>query len=546
MMPVASNSIYPVAQIDQAAEPWIQKYDAVYNDLNTIFEHGLYSRLKKELDSVDPFLQEGQALNHSPLIADRLSALQKLYIQAKQKMGANPEQLTNDTHLEDKWNALGFSEPVTDALLGRHADCVRFLYESKLIFSIVGFRETCGHDHDHCIRFASDGHPLLKVKGEWMRWETLNREVEYNKLSEKIQSRAYPGNIVQGWSYFHPQGLVPIDRFNYERAFLIYELSEGEYTRARQFALKFYETNPERNCGVAKNCILQIFTSPRKHFPTGSDALDTLIENAEAQYPMHVSMRLITADRKVYSFGMQTFPEADKFIKSNLLSHFMTTVPGKVAMIDMEEFREHEGRVTTYIPVSSQAANNILNLIDELHPHELRFQFARQNCSNMMLEVLKKAGYTIDISTDGPEFVYEMLPNLDQFPLIGPLIAKVEECIQFPKMPTFIAKTYTWVKEGLLFVPKKIAIFLSNLLFWKLGAGKKTTPLEEGVQEEELYDKNGLQNFSSVIRSWSDLFKESTSRIYNAKYVLEWQKKQHSTLIEPYTGRPKLFIVPPA
>ena len=200
----------------------------------------------------------------------------------------------------------------------------------------------------------------------------------------------------------------------------------------------------------------------------------------------------------------------------------------------------------TSIPLSSQRSQDILNYLKELNGKQLRFQYERQNCSLLMLEVLKKTGYDVNIRTTGIAFLYDLIPNLNQFPIIGPLVAKVEKCAQWiwNAMPHIVTDPIAWTKKVVLFVPKKFATYAANLLSWKLGAAKKTTPLQEGVEEEELFDKKGLQTFSSVIRSWSDLFKEETTAVYDAKFFMDWQKEQKSTFIDPYTGRPKFSIVP--
>ncbi len=79
-----------------------------------------------------------------------------------------------------------------------------------------------------------------------------------------------------------------------------------------------------------------------------------------------------------------------------------------------------------------------------------------------------------------------------------------------------------------------------------MGGAKKTTPLQDGVEEEELYDKKGIQNFSSVIRSWTDIFKDETSAVNHSKYFIDWQNDQKSTFVEPARDRPRLAIVPQA
>jgi hypothetical protein len=113
-------------------------------------------------------------------------------------------------------------------------------------------------------------------------------------------------------------------------------------------------------------------------------------------------------------------------------------------------------------------------------------------------------------------------------------------------LPGLITKPFEWSGHLIFYVPRKISTILTNLLALKMGAAKKTTPLQQGLEDEEFYDKKKLQNFSSLLRSWKDIFKDETNVVYHSKYFIDWQKKQKSTFTQVYTGRPKFAIVPPA
>jgi hypothetical protein len=530
---------------------WLRRYNEVFNRFQRLNNHGLYSLLAKEIQAITPLLEEGQRINASSgrlpvitqmihdLVRPRIQHLQNTYISAQRKIAEKPDTKDLDAKIEQKWARFGLPA----SILENHADCARFLFESNLINSIIGYRTTCGDPTIHDVKIDVDGHPLLKVNGRWKKWEDINQELHYDAKSEKIKSRDYPGRIVQTWNYFHPLGLMPQDRFNYDQAFHVYELTQDQYDRTCQYASRFYETNAEKDVGIPKDCVVQFFTSPRRQLPE-----HPLLDNLNEQYPTHVAMRLITADRKVYSFGYQLLPEDAEFLTSNPMSNFLTTADAKITMLDYEEFRSHEGRIVTSIPLTAQRGQNILNYVNELNRKQLRFQYERQNCSVPALEVLKIAGYDdVDIRSNGPAFLYEALPNLNQIPKIGPLIAKIEACVQWiwEALPWIITAPIEWTKEVVLFVPKKMCIIAANFITWKMGASKKTTPLASDAEEEDLYDKKGIQSFSSVIRYWGDFFREETTAIYNAKYFIQWQKKQRSTFIEPFNGQPKLSIVPP-
>ncbi len=525
---------------------WLRKFNNSFVRFERISNHGLYPILEKELQNITPLLNDGQKISRSPthysgisimindLVKPRLAQLQTAYTAAQKKLVDHSKEKEGDARLAQKWKGLGLSMSV----LENHADCARFLIKSGLAFAIVGYRESCRNPDLHDLKLDRDGHPMLKMQGRYVRWETISREIHYDPKAEKIKSRAYPGNIVQSWNYFHENGLVPIDRFHYDRAFPVYELTQEEYNRTHQHALKFYETNQEKDPGILKDCIVQFTTIEKRVVLAGA-----LFDNAQRNYPVHVGMRLITPDRKVYSFGYQLLPEEAQFVLSDYFSTFLATAEAKISMCDYEEFRP-VNKLVTSVPLSSQRAQNIINFINDLNGKQLRFQYMRQNCSQLMREVIQLAGYDVDLRTSGKEVFWDALPSLTQLPVIGKIVAFVKKI--WASLPVFMTMPIEFTADVILYFPRKIATVATNVLAWKMGAAKKTTPLQPGVEDEEFYDKKKLQTFSSLIRSWTDIFKEETNAVYHSKYFIDWQNKQRSTFKDIYSGRPKFSIVPPA
>ncbi len=525
---------------------WICRFDSMIFRFEKIAASGSYSILNKEIQEITPFLREGKRLvsSHSPevdsinrLAGPRLLKLEQVVANAQKKIASDPEIKVTDDKLTKKWETLGFPAPI----LEYHADCARFLIESKLAFSIAGYKQTRVHHSEDDVRLDSDGHPLIKMQGRFVRWEKIARELEYDPVSDKIRSR---GNSAQTWNYFYPDGLVPLDRFNYNRAYPIYQLSQDEYDRVIASSKKFYETNPELDVGVPKDCVLQFFTSPRlQGFPD-----HPLLANFHRNIPVHIGIRLITADRQVYSFGWQLPNEESVKVFTHPLSTLAKTAVVKVSMMDYEEFRNHEGRVVTSVPLSSLRSGKILDHVNELSCRHLRLQYARQNCTVVAGELLDIAGYHVGMRTTVGETFLGMVPNLNQLPVIGSTIAKIENAASrtWGLLPNFISHPLSLAKKIILWLPNKVEIFLTNLLILKMGGAKMTAPLPNGVVDEELTDRPGLQTFSRVIRSWTDMFKEETSAVSHSKYFFDWQKKQKSTFVEPGSSPPKLTIVPPA
>jgi hypothetical protein len=543
------------AETRQIAE-WLQRYNNAFRRFPIVMRRGLYPVIQEEVKAITPLLNEGRwmvqaggrvsqatQLIHN-LVLPRLQYLQTTCQSATQTLAKHSNETNEESKWIKKWNQFG----LPPYILENHADFVRFLFNSEIIYSIVGFRETCGNNNEHGIRIDQDGHPLLKMQGNWVRWERISQELCYDTQSKQIRSRTR--NTAQGWGYFHPQGLVPLDRFNYDRAFPIYQLTQEEYQRTLQHARRFYETHLEKDPGIPKDCIVQFFTSPRRQFPR-----TFLLDNVNSQYPSHVGVRVIQRNPNggadVYSFGLQTDLSDSELLHSDYLNYLLITARGKITMLDFEEFwKPYAERIVTSIPLSSQDCQGVLDFVNEMNRKQIRFQYARQNCCVLMLEILKRAGYEIDIRTNLVDYFYDALPNFNQIPKIGPLIAKVEQCVQriWRALPQWITSPPESIKKAILYVPRKTLDFIAILVSLKLGANKKTVPLPAGVQEDEFSNKPKFQNFSSVIRSPWDVFSntEQITAIYSAKKFMDWQLAQASTARYPYSGRPKLCIVPPA
>ena len=341
-----------------------------------------------------------------------------------------------------------------------------------------------------------------------------------------------------------------MDRFNYDAVYPIYTLSQEEHARLIQHAENFYQTNPKRDTETEKNCVVQFVTSAHDEGIPNKPYL----ANLKREVPVHIGIRLITAAGDVYSFGTEVpLSERTKvgseFDVSQFFSHFFTTSDARISMLDYEEFREHEERMVTSIPLTFQRAKNMLNRLNELNAHQLRFQFGRQNCSSLMLEMMQEAGYDIDMrSTLGAE-IRAALPDANQLPLIGPLIGKVETfigCIWNAVVnatPQCIRTGFSWLDYVIFYIPRKLGTIMTNLIIWKLGGSQYTSPLAQGTPDERLYNAKRIQSFSKVIRSWKDIFRDETSAINHSRFFLDWQKKQRSTNTFKSGARPKLCIL---
>ncbi len=555
---------------------WFQKIDGDERILARELAGGsktLYPVLARQISIINEHLREGATLaarvggQVSAAISQRITGLrEQLLSPAENLVRAHPDEFgqesvqgrDSDAAIEKKWLDLGLPKEVLET----DADCARFLLKTKLAYAIVGFKEAAMNpEAQETIRFDADGHPQLKVDGNWTRWEILRDYFEYDEKQGKVISRRNDHELV--WTYISPRGFTRADRFEYPNAYPVHQLSQEEYRIVRAQAAKFYETHPELDAGTEKDCIVQFFTSPRWYLYPEMP----IFENGKNELPIHIGVRLITADRHVYSFGFEMTPEQAEHIlpgKAMISTSLATTADTRIAMADYEEFREHHGRITTSIPTTSARAQKILEKISAFNQNQIRFNFKEQNCTALVGEVFQETGYQMpEVRTTLTGIIARSFPTVEQVadaigknvPLIGPalksMILKVKEALTSAwqwivnMTPNWIKKAIDFIVTVITYIPRKIVTIFENCVALAVGGAKMSGPLEKGRTEDELGTETPtIKSFSTIIRNWTDIFKDSTAVAYHSGPFIQWQKEQPSTVTNPYSGKPRMDLYP--
>ncbi len=433
-----------------------------------------------------------------------------------------------------KWVGLGLPPSV----LTNYPDCAEFLLKSGLAQTLVFFQESSAQPHKQGLKLGEDHHPCLKVEGKWQRWEMIRDEFEYDAKRGKIVSK---NQREQVWNYVSPDlpkgGLRPVDRFEYVQVYPVHQLSQEQYEKVVAQALKFYGTHPEWDPGIAKDCVVQFFTSPRQNGLPETP----LFKNAKGQFPVHIAIRVITKEGKVYSFGFQMTPEQNEHILPEgkmLTRQQLSTADTKISMLDYEETRIHEGRITTSIPLTSARADNVLEKINGFNEQQIRFNFMKQNCTVLVAEVFNETGYDMpETRTTLGGMIWDALPD-------------AEDIFGAHSVPALIAGSISYICQSMaqidpaMHVFKQVKPLLENNVALYFGAAKASEPLKAGRAEEEFGKEPAIKSFSRPIRHRTDLFKKETAIIYSSAPFIEWQKQQPSTFIEPYHGKPQMTLYP--
>lgn len=442
------------------------------------------------------------------------------------------KQLAIRRREQAKFVKLGFPQEISE----KYPECVHFLLESGAAFATATFKNSTKTGPDnHGIRLDSDGHPLIRMENEWRRWEHVQASLEFDKDLNQIVSK---GNPALKWNYISPDGIVQKGGYEYDEIYPVEQLDEEEYKSLLAHSQKAWDSLPEVDPGEEKECILQIATTDNT--PQERDWLNNNLHNNMAG---HTWVRIIDKEGKVYSFGFLFPADQGRIITRN--PPFNNLISGKtnIATYDYEETRSFQARRVTSIPMTAARKEQILAAVTAWNKEGIRFNYVHQNCTKFTTIVLGMAGIHVKTRITFAQFLARNLPDLP------PAIKKVQEAVASvfetigSYLPEPVLHVFSLVTEVTTFIPRKIWTFLSNLLVIGLGGAQATFSLPEEKIDHLKMEDDRLIDFQSLIRSPLDMFEDEKSDSYHSAVLVDWQKKQSSTITYSYQG-PKMYMLP--
>ena len=351
--------------------------------------------------------------NSSLSLLDKVEALQALeYESLSQDQRIEMQRfITEQAHIircQTKWLDLGLSE----AVLRTAPDCVDELISSHIAHFIVLFR-AAGHD----VTLDHNDHPFIKMNGIMTPWDEIKACIEFNKEKECFVSKRDP-NL--SWTYICPDGFVQKEPYP-TTLYPICTLKQDELAALQAHAAKFWESHPEVDPGLAKPCVLQIFSSRIDTF-----SRNWFTENYLDLAPRHVGIRLIDSTGKLYSFGLQINKQFREFI-SRSPSSILATGRAQVVVPDFYETHIFNRRMITSIPLTNERMQNILHEagLVNMGPGE-HFCQLRPNCLSFAIKMAKLAGVEIDCKMSVSEMILTAIPVIGKvYQAALPLLNKI-------------------------------------------------------------------------------------------------------------------------
>lgn len=529
------------ARLETAKENWSQSIDALANNAHAILKapHRNYALLQKTVKALDQKVTTAAesiigALD-GPSKAQKKEALNELsgFIQKKKHEIESHQQLLQnelDNHPAElkahaRWESLGHNPDFIET----HPDFVDFFLSSGVAYQIAGFRNTSQNLHTrHAISKDEDGHPMVLFEGKMTRWDAIKERFTFLKEYDVLVSKNDPE---ERWTYTE-NGITNRDIYRYNEAFHIYTLPQEERAKLQLHAQDFFDDkNPDTTPNIPKDCVIQICTN------VGVLCKDSnpLIKKVTKKLASHYRIRVITKEGKVYSFGYRRdVGERDFLQKSSTLGQ----VRGVVAMNDFDEFRAHDGCYVTTAPLSTDAANRILQELVRLNENVPAFDYFDENCVEITGRCMRIAGIEIDtkarLETCVRDIAYSFIKGI---PILGKVVKQIKVIAKrvfnaIPPMPAPIKRTLRVVSHAVFFIPTKLFALVKNILVLCLG----WTKVSPGLADV------GKGRSFKVFR---DLLDADYSNVAYPRKLLRWQKRQKTTHCHIYGGKPRLVIMPP-
>lgn len=407
-----------------------------------------------------------------------------------------------------KWEELGLES----SLPSSHPDFVKLMIDTKLAFTVVGFFNTSdAKDKDPPIKLE-DGMPHLKCEGSWISWEQFQDEFEFSEYDQKFISKQNRG---ESWTYTYPSGFIKEDPNCFKKAFPVFELSDEQYAQVKEIASKFIS-----NESGEKDCIVQFYTSPEL------PSTNRWKKNLHERLPVHLGMRVITKDKKLYSFGLF----GNSYITTDMknIRNTLKTYNACIRAPDYYEFGRFYKRRITSIPTTSEKAAKILERITEFNQKGIRYNMFAQNCFAVADDILNELGYESPVKSLAPrEFFWLLLPNAEDF-YLGNLVKKAQSLRRF--IPSIITAN-------------PIKTLCTSAFLCLFGASKQEKPQTKLTQEPS-FKKPGAKPITCLYPTWKSLLNPDIGRINHHAPFMQWQLDQKSTFETDDRNKPKLHFLP--
>lgn len=310
--------------------------------------------------------------------------------------------------------------------------------------------------------------------------------------------------------------------------FPVFRITEKEYKEVLHFALNMHtsgETDKE-----PKDAVFQIVTSRFSEKDHPKNFYERLFNIPKC----HVSVRIITKDQAVYSFGSSEDATAYEHESS-------------IVAPDLKEWASAQEKLITSIPVKSSTADEILDLM---------WRFAHIGISEALIEefftfqvdfAMQLAGGRVEtrvslgecagcVTLHGDLIDFLSYPFMKVLSFVQAIVYRVLPCI-VENIPEEIERLFFWMKEVVLYIPRKVVIIARNALKMLFGGAFPYDDFKRSFTRGEISIKSIPSFIKNIVYRFSHLFYDQTWDMHSSIELMKWQRQKSSThLYRNYDG----------
>lgn len=411
------------------------------------------------------------------------------------------------------------------SLITTDIKAVCFLVKTGLIFTIGMYKNSAdvlvGEPMD--IRSESGRAQILK-SGVWTDVLDIEKEIDCEKNPDGSFCK------LKGWSYTHPLGLIPQDKFDWQdiRNFPIARLKPEVLQEIRRVS----------GARSDQTYILQPIVSQQTQLPNIQ-----LFENIFRFFGKHGHAMIFAKDGSVYSVGTMIKSDELHALSNGPIFALAATSNAKIAAPDFLLTKNNTPHHTAYIPITEEQAEKAFKYINEANEGEgIRFNMGRQNCARFVLGLLHSAGYMPNIKESLITMLARGMPSLSHIPLIGKPLSRLRERINklaaplfstigklWEKSPRWMKNLYVGLENIVFYIPKKVSTLALSLLCVGLLGGSKSVSEPKNGMPDTLQNESKLTGFKKLFNGIRDLFDEDRIHVYQTYNLLEFMRENFTT-----------------
>jgi len=379
----------------------------------------------------------------------------------------------------------------------KYLDEIACLNQFKIFYQIIGLRNSTplGKEFHNIAEIEKDGKKYLaiRVNGKFRPIRAIMQNFGFDIMDQNIFNK----KSQKEWIYSGTKGLT--EKTNQIEP--VCTLPPPAKKKLIDLGLTFHKNISEER-KKELTCVLQVVTHPRIGYSSN------LLKNSSTVLGSHCGLRLVLQDGTTYSTGLKAKGSGFPITEAHIMD------------IDWEEFRTHEGSLTTTIAIDPKQADAALKYINDSKNTAFDMHAFSSNCVSFGTRGLKKIDVNVNFKMSLTQSIWNALPSRKDLFSYIPGLNPISDRIVWLKdavTPNFVKKGFSLVGSLALYISKKLYDLIpfsypidhsSAMINWMLEQ-KSTFVAPYNEPELSILPLKDNKEFSEKkIAEWKELYKD--------------------------------------